>query len=172
VRVVLKRFAGCDYDLDDYAEEGRFLYKNNIFIYLYSGWGPLRKDGNGSGSDRVESPCTRNRNPNPNRKPIRVELHHQNQTRGYVNRKNCICRSPKLHNHHSRALVLAFTFTCITVNTSPTPDHLEEEDNGPRPSSEEVNGPRRSKRNRRPNRMVIGVTRSSVPACTGTGEAL
>ena len=26
---------------------------------------------------------TRNRNPNPNPKPIRVEIHYQNQTRGY-----------------------------------------------------------------------------------------
>ena len=40
-------------------------------------------DGNGSGSDRVESPCIQNRNPNPNPKPIRVEIHHQNQTREY-----------------------------------------------------------------------------------------
>ena len=39
------------------------------------------KDGNGSSSDRVESSCIQNWNPNP--KPIRVEIHHQNQTRGY-----------------------------------------------------------------------------------------
>jgi hypothetical protein len=44
----------------------------------------IGKDGNGSGSDRVEFPCIRNRNPNPNRKSIRVEIHHQNQTRGYL----------------------------------------------------------------------------------------
>ena len=36
-----KRFAVCDCDLDDYAEEGRFYIYNNVFyfIYLYSGGG-------------------------------------------------------------------------------------------------------------------------------------
>ena len=46
---------------------------------------PRSKDGNGSGSDRVESPCTQNQNPKSKPEPetIRVEIHHQNQTRGY-----------------------------------------------------------------------------------------
>jgi hypothetical protein len=43
----------------------------------------MTKDGNGSGLDQVESPCTQNQNPNPNQKSIRVEIHHQNQTRRY-----------------------------------------------------------------------------------------
>jgi hypothetical protein len=63
------------------------------------------------------------------------------------------------------------------VNTSTTPDHLEDEDNGPCSSSpdyleEEVNGPRRSKRNVGPTGWSSAATGSSVPACTGTDKAL
>ena len=54
-------------------------------------------------------PETRNRNPNLNPKPIRVEIHHQNQTRGYpkpewIPETRMDIRNPRINIH---------IFTCI-----------------------------------------------------------
>jgi hypothetical protein len=69
----------------------------------------VRKVGNGSDLDRVESPCIQNQNTNPNRKPIPVKIYHQNQTRGYpklerIPETRMDTRNPRINIH---------IFTCI-----------------------------------------------------------
>ena len=91
--IILNIIVKIDFNLDT---RFIFLSSNRLHHFVFSLWtcGSMQPQGRAEvkmamgqirigWSLRAPKTETRNRNPNPNPKLIRVEIHHQNQTRGY-----------------------------------------------------------------------------------------